>query len=142
MDFQSRRYFSVSFAHPRYCAQILLDPVFKSLGLSELMAAIKHNSKIKYDLTNYVRLLVYGRILEPASKLATIHENEEFYTPIISDDPYFYHVYDTLDVIYENRIKIMQRMNSAISKGMGRDTSLLFTMSQTSILRLVIQTLI
>lgn len=118
--------FSVSFAHPRYCAQILLDPVFKSLGLSELMAAIKHNSKIKYDLTNYVRLLVYGRILEPASKLATIYENEEFYTPIISDDPYFYHVYDTLDVIYENRIKIMQRMNSAISKGMGRDTSLLF----------------
>lgn len=118
--------FSLSFAHPRYCSQILLDPVFKALGLSELFASIKHNSKIKYDLTDYVRLLVYGRILEPASKLATVRENDTFYTPIVSDDTYFYHVYDTLDVIYENRLKIMQRMNSAIRKGMGRDTSLLF----------------
>lgn len=118
--------FSRSFAHPRYCAQILLDPIFKSLGLAELMASIKHNSKINYDLVDYVRLLIYGRILEPASKLATVHENETFYTPIVSDDPYFYHVYDTLDVIYKNRVKIMQRMNSAICKGMGRDTSLLF----------------
>lgn len=63
--------FSVSFAHPRHCSQILLDPVFKDLGLAELMASIKHNSKIKYDLTGYLRLLVYGRILDPASKLAT-----------------------------------------------------------------------
>ena len=118
--------FSRSFAHPRYCAQILLDPIFKGLGLAELMASIKHNSKIKYDLVNYVRLLIYGRILEPASKLATVHENEEFYTPIVSEDSYFYHVYDTLDVIYKNRVKIMQRMNSSICKGMGRDTSLLF----------------
>lgn len=118
--------FSNSFAHPKYCSQILLDPIFKSLGLSELMASIKHNSKIKYDLTDYVRLLVYGRILEPASKLATIRENDDFYTSIIPNDPYFYHVYDTLNVIYENRVKIMQRMNSSIRKGMGRDASLLF----------------
>ena len=33
---------------------------------------------------------------------------------------------DTLDVIYKNRVKIMQRMNSAICKGIERDTSLLF----------------
>ena len=69
--------FSVSFAHPRYCSQILLDPVFKDLGLAELMASIKHNSKIKYDLTGYLRLLVYGRILDPASKLATVRENHD-----------------------------------------------------------------
>ena len=47
---------------------------FKDLGLAELMASIKHNSKIKYDLTGYLRLLVYGRILDPASKLATVEK--------------------------------------------------------------------
>lgn len=118
--------FSTAFAHPRFCSQILLDPIFKSLGLSELMASIKHDSKIQYDLADYVRLLVYGRILQPASKLATVQENNAFYTPIVPNDSYFYHVYDTLDVIYENRVKIIQRMNSSIRKGMGRDTSLLF----------------
>ena len=118
--------FSVSYAHPRYCSQILLDPVFKDLGLSELMASIKHSSKIKYDLAGYLRLLVYGRILDPASKLATVRENHDYYTPIVPDDSYLYHVYDTLDVVYENRLKIMQRINSSIRKGMGRDTTLLF----------------
>ena len=118
--------FSVSYAHPRYCSQLLLDPVFKDLGLAGLMASIKHDSRIKYDLAGYLKLLVYGRILDPASKLATVHENHDYYTPIVSDDSYLYHVYDTLDVVYENRLKIMQRMNTAIRKGMGRDTTLLF----------------
>ena len=119
-------FFRESFAHPKSCAQILLDPVFRELGLAELFASIKHNSKIKYDLTNYVRLLVYGRILAPASKLATVEENTGYYTPLIRNDTYLYHVYDTLDVIYENRFQIMQRINSSIQNNIGRDTSLLF----------------
>lgn len=118
--------FSSSYAHPRYCSQILLDPIFKALGLPELMASIKHDSKIQYDLVGYLRLLVYGRILDPASKLATIRENHDYYSPIVSDDAYFYHIYDTLDVVYENRLKILQRINSSIQKGMGRDTTILF----------------
>lgn len=118
--------FATSFAHPRYCAQILLDPVFKSLGLADLMASIKHNSRLKYDLVDYVRLLVYGRILAPASKMATAEENSEFYAPLIPEDDYVYHIYDALDVIYQNRLQIMRRINTSIQHGMGRDTSILF----------------
>lgn len=123
---EAENVFSVSYAHPRYCSQILLDPVFRDLGLAGLMASIKHRSQIQYDLVGYLRLLVYGRILDPASKLATVRENQDYYTPIVPDDPYVYHVYDTLDIVYENRLEIMQRMNSSIRKGMGRDTTLLF----------------
>ena len=43
---------------------------------------------------------MYGRILDPASKLATVRENHDYYTPIVPDDSYLYHVYDTLDVVY------------------------------------------
>lgn len=118
--------FTASFAHPKSCAQILLDPIFKSLGLASLFASIKHNSKIQYDLTNYVRLLIYGRILEPASKLATVEENNEYYVPLVQNDSYAYHVYDTLDILYKYRFQIMQRINNSICKEIGRDTSLLF----------------
>ena len=118
--------FSSSFAHPRYCSQLLLDRIFQQLGLAELFASIKHNSKIQYDLVDYVRLLVFGRIMDPASKSATVRENGEYYLPIVKDDPYLFHVYDTLDVIYKNRLQILKRMDSSIQKGMGRDTSLLF----------------
>ena len=70
---------------------------------------------------------MYGRILDPASKLATVRENHDYYTPIVPDDSYLYHVYDTLDVVYKNRWKIMQRMNSIDTErnGEGHHSSVL-----------------
>lgn len=118
--------FASSFAHPKYCAQILLDPLFRDLGLTELMASIKHCEKIPFDITGYFRLMVYGRILHPASKLATAQDNSEYYRPPVKNDPYFYHIYDALSMIYKYRFQIMNRINSAIRKGMSRNSSILF----------------
>ena len=59
-------------------AACVLDPVFSALGLDQLFASVKHDSKIRYDLQGLVRLLVYGRILEPASKCATTGQNEKY----------------------------------------------------------------
>ena len=113
------------FASPKRFAPCILDPVFTALGLDQLFASIKHSSRIQYDLQGIVRLLTYGRLLEPASKMATMRQNDSYYRPLVkssNDD----NVYDTLDVIYENRKQIIQRMNSCISKGIGRNTSPVF----------------
>lgn len=118
--------FNKKFAHPRYCSQILLDPIFNELGLSSLMSVIKHRTRISYPLVEYLRLLVYGRILDPASKLSTAKGNSKYFIPIVTDDSYIYHIYDTLDIVYKNRLQILKRLDSSIRKGMGRDTSLLF----------------
>ena len=110
---------------PKNFAPCVLDPAFAALGLDELFASIKHSSRIQYDLQGIVRLLIYGRLLEPASKMATMRQNDSYYRPLVkssNDD----NVYDTLDVIYENRKQIIQRMNSCISKGIGRNTSTVF----------------
>lgn len=114
-----------SYAHPRYASQFLLDRIFQELGLSELFNSIKFQSKIEYPLTDYVRLLVFDRILQPASKLGTVTHNQDYCRPIVNDD-YVYHVYDTLDVIYKYRLQIQKRMHSSISKSISRDTSILF----------------
>ena len=50
---------------PTRMAATILDPVFAALGLDELFASVKFASKIKYDLAGVVRLLVYGRLLDP-----------------------------------------------------------------------------
>ena len=113
------------FGSPKCFAPCILDPVFSALGLDEFFASVKHGSKIQYDLQGIVRLLTYGRILDPASKIATMHQNERYYAPLVkssNDD----NVYDALDVIYENRKKIIQRMNTCITKGIGRRTSTVF----------------
>ena len=112
-------------AAPRRFAPCILDSVFAALGLDQLFASIKHTSRIKYDLQGIVRLLTYGRILEPASKLATMEQNEEYYRPLVKSSNNF-NVYDALDVIYANRRQIIQRMNTNISRGIGRNTSNVF----------------
>ena len=110
---------------PKRLAPCVLDPAFVALGLDELFASIKHSSRIQYDLQGIIRLLIYGRLLEPASKMATMKQNDSYYRPLVkscNDD----NVYDALDVIYENKRQIIQRMNTCIARGIGRNTSTVF----------------
>ena len=67
-----------SVASPKRLSPCLLDAVFSALGLDQLFASIKHGSKIEYDLQGIVRLLTYGRILEPASKISTMRQNGDY----------------------------------------------------------------
>ena len=133
VDYAPKQKITVSFtpgdryccSAPKFFAPCILDPTFVALGLDELFASIKHSSRIQYDLQGIIRLLTYGRLLEPASKIATMRQNNSYYRPLVkssNDD----NVYDVLDVIYENRKQIIQRMNSSISKGIGRNTSTVF----------------
>ena len=110
---------------PKRMAATVLDPVFNALGLDELFASVKHSSKIAYDLTGIVRLLAYGRLLDPASKSATMIQNDKYYRPLVSstnDD----NVYDALDVIQRNARQIVQRMNTCITRGTGRSSKVVF----------------
>ena len=110
---------------PKRLAACVLDPVFSALGLDQLFASVKHSSNIQYDLQGIVRLLVYGRILEPASKWATMGQNKGYLEPLVSS-PNTDNVYDALTVIDENAEKIFRRMNTCIKRGIGRNPALVF----------------
>ena len=110
---------------PRRMAATILDPVFNALGLDELFASVRFSSKIGYDLTGIVRLLAYGRLLDPASKSATMSQNDRYYRPLVSstnDD----NVYDALDVIQGNAKRIVRRMNTCVARGTGRSSKVVF----------------
>lgn len=110
---------------PKRLAATILDSVFNALGLDELFASIKFSSKIGYDLAGIVRLLTYGRILEPASKSATMEQNGKYFRPLVSstnDD----NVYDALDVIQKHAKQIVQRMNTCVTRGTGRSSKVVF----------------
>ena len=110
---------------PRRMAATILDPVFNALGLDELFASVRFSSKIGYDLTGIVRLLTYGRLLDPASKSATMGQNDRYYRPLVSstnDD----NVYDALDVIQRNAKQIVRRMNTCVTRGTGRSPKVVF----------------
>ena len=106
-------------------AATILDPVFNALGLGALLASVKHESKIRYDLAGIVRLLVYGRILDPASKCATMSRNGRWLDPVVSSGNGD-NVYDALTVVEENRRQILRRMNTCITRGTRRKTGTVF----------------
>lgn len=113
------------FGEPKKMAPMILDPVFDALGLNQLFASIKFQSKIKFDLLGIVRLLVYGRLLNPSSKCATMKQNNDYFRPMVKSSNND-NVYDALAIIYANAKQIIQRMNTMISRGTNRTTDTVF----------------
>lgn len=111
--------------NPKLYSHILIEQIMKELGLIQLFAHYKAIYKIQYDLTGFIRLLVYGRLLNPASKIATTNQNNDYYQPII-DNPYDYNIYDSLDFVYKYRKTIFNTLNKAMITKFNRKSSLVF----------------
>lgn len=107
---------------PKLAAPLLLDRLFGQLGLDKLCATLKHSLGLTYDLTGFLRLLLFGRILQPASKWETVQQNAHYMAPL-ADTTYPYHIYDTLDILAEHKEQFIRRMHSSICKSIGRSTA-------------------
>lgn len=110
---------------PKLYSHMLIERILQEIGLVEFFRGYKTQYKIEYDLLGFVRLLVYGRILNPASKIATINQNDDYYDSIINN-PYEYNVYDTLDFIYKYRKSIFNKINKNMVNKFNRNSSLVF----------------
>lgn len=111
--------------HPKSFAPLLLNHIFKTLGLTQLLTTYKSRSKIEYDLLGLVKLLCFGRLLEPASKRSTFYQNDDYYEKITQTDE-LHNIYRVLSVIHDKRANILQRINNEITKTIGRNTDLVF----------------
>lgn len=110
---------------PKLFSHILIEQIMKEIDLIELFSHYKSIYKIEFDLVGFVRLLVYGRLLNPASKIATVNQNNDYYQPII-DNPYEFNVYDSLDFVYKYRKTIFNTLNKSMVSKFNRKSSLVF----------------
>lgn len=110
---------------PKLYSHMLLERILQELGLVEFFVGYKAQYKIEYDLMGFIRLLVYGRLLNPASKIATVAQNNDYYSPIITN-PYEFNVYDTLDFVYKYRKSIFKKVNIAMVNKFNRKSDLVF----------------
>ena len=105
---------------------IFLNALFNQLGITEILNREKSDSKIEYDLKGLTKMLVFGRILEPASKKKTFENKDKYLFPIV-DSNEIKEVYRALDVLEENSKKIQNRMNTKIkNSSIGRKTDLTY----------------
>lgn len=113
------------FGHPKIYSHLFLRSIIKDLGLYSFFNSYKGFTKIQYDLYGFTELLIFGRILNPASKIATVKQNDDYYEPILKDyNPD--NVYDTLSFIASNKDKIIRRINTNLTKKAGRSTELIY----------------
>lgn len=113
------------FGHPRLFSHLLLERILEELGLNFFFSSYKGFTRIKYDVYGFARLLIFGRLLNPASKCATICQNDDYYEPILKEfNPD--NVYDTLSFLADNREKIIRRINTNLVKKAGRSPEVIY----------------
>lgn len=116
-----------AFIDLKCAAALILDKIFADVGLKALCAEIKHRDHIPFDLDGWLRLALFGRLLNPASKIATAKQAESYIYPLLGEENFSeYHVYDLLDALYENRQRILTRLNNKLTTEINRDTSILY----------------
>ncbi|MDR0697270.1 MAG: hypothetical protein LBF68_07065 [Christensenellaceae bacterium] len=103
----------------KHCSNILLDCILDELGLPVVFANCKNLTKIEYDVYGFFKLLVFDRILGPASNFSTVLQNDSYYAPIL-DDHNPDNVYDTLAFIDRFKKQIIQMINSNLVANGGR----------------------
>jgi transposase len=110
---------------PKLYSHLLLERILEELGLRNLFSSYKGFTKIEYDVYGFAKLLIFGRLLNPASKIATVRQNEDYYEKIITDfNPD--NVYDTLGFIDTHKDKIIRRMNTNLVKKANRRPAVIY----------------
>ena len=113
------------FGHPKLFSYILLEKILEELGINTFFSSYKGFTKLQYDVYGFAKLLIFGRLLNPSSKCATIRQNNDYYEPILNNhNPD--NVYDTLDFILDNKDKIIRRINTSLVKKAGRSPEIIY----------------
>lgn len=73
----------------------------------------------------FVRLLIYWKILKPPSKIATVNQNDNYYSNIIKVI-YEYNVYVTLNFLYDYKYNLINWFNNRLISKFNRTTNIIY----------------
>ncbi len=113
------------YADPKNIGYFLLDAFYDALGIYDVLNLHKSRGKLDYDLNGLAKLLVFGRVLEPDSKLGTFESRGRYMFGVASSDE-LREIYRVLDCLDKKAEAIQKRMNLKISQAIGRDTEMCF----------------
>lgn len=113
------------FSNPKNIGYFLLDSLYDALGIYDVLNKHKSMTKIAYDLNGLAKLLAFGRVLNPDSKIDTFETRKGYAFNITSSDSLI-EVYRTLDVLNKKADAIQARMNYKIQNIIGRNMEVCF----------------
>ena len=100
-----------------------LSKIYHELELDKFLNNRQRHTKESYDANTILKMLVYSRILAPASKKSSFDHREMFFekTNYSLDD-----VYRCLSFLNKHKETIQVWINNKIKENYGRDTSLIY----------------
>ena len=100
-----------------------LSRIYHELGIHTFLTNRQRHSKEQYDANAIMKMLVYSRLLFPASKRSSYDGRERFFerSDYSLDD-----VHRCLSFLDKHRENLQIWMNDRIKKNYGRDTSLIY----------------
>lgn len=113
------------YSDPKNIGYFLLDGLYDSLGIYDVLNLHKSRSRIEYDLNGLAKMLVFGRVLSPGSKLETWNGRGNYAFGVVNSSQPI-EVYRALDVLSDKSDAIQKRMNLKIGKEIGRNTEVCF----------------
>lgn len=100
-----------------------LENIYSKLKISDFIDEKFKNSRLKYDLNEALKLLVFSRIINPASKKSTVENQKNFFYPFdLSLDS----IYDSLGKFNQMKEELQSHLNQNVTENYGRDASLVF----------------
>lgn len=103
---------------------VFLERLYNKIGLSSFMKNYQDKVKCQYNLDDILKLMVFSRCLNPASKKKT-YENKGNYFFEFSDFK-LEDMYKSLDYLANIKDDVSYAMHQGISNEYGRDCSLVF----------------
>lgn len=100
-----------------------LSKIYHELGIHTFLINRQRHSKEQYDANTIMKMLVYSRLLFPASKKSSFDGRDRFFekTDYSLDD-----VYRCLSLLDRQKENLQIWINDKIKKNYGRDTSLIY----------------
>ena len=100
-----------------------LERIYNELRIPQFLSNYPPLSKQKFDLNEILKLLVFGRFLNPSSKKATVELQNQYFEPFqVTLDS----VYESLSKFNELKEDLQSHINQRVCEVYGRDVSLVF----------------
>lgn len=100
-----------------------LSNIYHELGISTFLTNRQRHSKEEYDANTIMKMLVYSRLIAPASKKSSFDNREMFFE---KSDYSLDDVYRCLSFLNKHKENLQVWMNNKIKEIYGRDTSLIY----------------
>ena len=100
-----------------------LQKVYHNLDLDKFFLQLQRKSSVEYSLNDIFKVLVYSRILKPASKLSTFKDKDRYFEDF---DFSIKDMYRSLDTFNKTKDSLQKHLHKVIMDTQGRDTSVAY----------------